>query len=633
MGWVDQVMRLEPGDRVNAFFKVNDGRLRLWKNGLPFDFETRLEELEHSDRLWHRPGVCHRTKPWSIQLEVGSVADVHFEVGDDGRRSTSTDIGIILSEPMDGRVQVQFQDTIQQTVPLGWIVRLREWAVGDRVQAHFKTGGGEKSTDTDVATVMSSSLLEVELYFDDGIQQHVSKAWVTERIRDWHAEVSELAPGDVVIAHFKRPGNHCRSVQTDRGIVVSILPRGEVSVTFQDDITQVVPKGWIQAVATRWTGQRDEFAKDKAEIVAFESKRLSRAEPQSAARTETKRERGGAAEHPPFWAEQGGSTNRVQDDLFKVHVEVIPDAVEVFWEQARDLLSAITWARLSPTGGLTTDLSHSLCEVYTAVGGLKLTGRSPDLPIFLRQRANAAAASGAGSHRPGLQVAWRLIFQERVDHTMGLVSVPSFADISQPEPQRQSFTFALAVEKSANCAWAGVFGEGFVNVGLVEWVAARKDSAEASTAHAVKSEAEDEHRHPSMPCFFLGICVIGFLKGVQWFGNAAKFPLFQELRFRCDYHLNRHGEIAQVKVWFLPSPLNFEYGGEQTITERRAQVGTAMPGQEDEIALGVTPQMGDRSRWSFSLVIRWLIGDHLADPVRHGLGDERKLLQRNSAVL
>ncbi len=138
-----------------------------------------------------------------------------MKVGDDGRRSTNTDIGIILSEPMDGRVQVQFQakraiggvswdvgdggewpfdifvsinspwyslwkipirytiwfvksnhinfnqlistivglrvsqhfvevgleqsssrqDTIQQTVPLGWIVRLREWEVGDRVQA------------------------------------------------------------------------------------------------------------------------------------------------------------------------------------------------------------------------------------------------------------------------------------------------------------------------------------------------------------------------------------------------------------------------------------------------------------------------------------------------------------------
>lgn len=35
---------------------------------------------------------------------------VHMmKVGDDGRRSTNTDIGIILSEPMDGRVQVQFQ--------------------------------------------------------------------------------------------------------------------------------------------------------------------------------------------------------------------------------------------------------------------------------------------------------------------------------------------------------------------------------------------------------------------------------------------------------------------------------------------------------------------------------------------
>ncbi|CAE7434213.1 MDM2 [Symbiodinium natans] len=270
MGWVDQVMRLEPGDRVNAFFKVNDGRgaksvktdmgsvLAVSKEDVYIVFDDNVEQ--NVPKTW----VCHRARPWNLQVEVGSVADVHFEVGEDGRRSTSTDIGIILSDPIDGRVQVQFQDTIQQTVPLGWIVRLREWAVGDRVQAHFKTGGGEKSTDTDVATVMSSSLLEVELYFDDGIQQNVSKAWVTERIRDWYAEVLELAPGDVVVAHFKRPGNHCRSVQTDRGIVLTLLPRGEVSVMFQDDITQVIPKGWIQAVATRWSGQRDEFARDKA---------------------------------------------------------------------------------------------------------------------------------------------------------------------------------------------------------------------------------------------------------------------------------------------------------------------------------------------------------------------------------
>ena len=84
--------------------------------------------------------------------------------------------------------------------------------IQDLRQAHFKTGGGEKSTDTDVATVMSSSLLEailvngplahligyclawtwilrsknqVELYFDDGIQQSVSKAdlWIMNMVR------------------------------------------------------------------------------------------------------------------------------------------------------------------------------------------------------------------------------------------------------------------------------------------------------------------------------------------------------------------------------------------------------------------------------------------------------------------
>ena len=53
--------------------------------------------------------VCHRCRPWALPVEVGSVADVHFEVGDDGRRSSGTDVGIVLSEPIDGRVQVQFQ--------------------------------------------------------------------------------------------------------------------------------------------------------------------------------------------------------------------------------------------------------------------------------------------------------------------------------------------------------------------------------------------------------------------------------------------------------------------------------------------------------------------------------------------
>jgi len=138
-----------------------------------------------------------------------------------------------------------------------------------------------------------------------------------------------------------------------------------------------------------------------------------------------------------------------------------------------------------------------------------------------------------------------------------------------------SFNFALAVEKTANC---------FVNVGLVEWLAARQESEgtvnDESLAEVlkVKSEAEDnvpggwlpeQHVHENPKQMMLGC-----RKGVQWFGNAAKVPLFQDnimegslLRFRCDYHLNRQGDIAQVKIWFLPSPVNFEYGGQHTITE------------------------------------------------------------------
>ncbi|CAE7942483.1 mdm2 [Symbiodinium necroappetens] len=369
MGWVEQVMRLEPGDRVNAYFKVNDGRgaksvktdmgsvLAVSKEDVYIVFDDNVEQ--NVPKTW----VCHRARPWNLQVEVGSVADVHFEVGEDGRRSTSTDIGIVLSDPIDGRVQVQFQDTIQQTVPLGWIVRLREWAVGDRVQAHFKTGGGEKSTDTDVATVMSSSLLEVDLYFDDGIQQNVSKAWVTERVRDWHAEVSELSSGDVVIAHFKRPGNHCRSVQTDRGIVLTILQRGEVSVMFQDDITQVIPKGWIQAVATRWSGQRDEFARDKA-----------------------------------------------------------PDGSNVV-EASHTLVHK----------GLNSSLQR-FCRV---------TMKGPEDYRTIRLEPSAVRCRPAEAWHAGR---WK-----------------------PPLGSTSSFSFALAVEKSVNC---------YVNVGLVEWKAARKEADE-----------------------------------------------------------------------------------------------------------------------------------------------------------
>ncbi|CAE7259088.1 mdm2 [Symbiodinium sp. CCMP2456] len=579
MGWVEQVMRLEPGDRVNAYFKVNDGRgaksvktdmgsvLAVSKEDVYIVFDDNVEQ--NVPKTW----VCHRARPWNLQVEVGSVADVHFEVGEDGRRSTSTDIGIVLSDPIDGRVQVQFQDTIQQTVPLGWIVRLREWAVGDRVQAHFKTGGGEKSTDTDVATVMSSSLLEVDLYFDDGIQQNVSKAWVTERVRDWHAEVSELSSGDVVIAHFKRPGNHCRSVQTDRGIVLTILQRGEVSVMFQDDITQVIPKGWIQAVATRWSGQRDEFARDKAEIVSFESSKQRSQRIAPANSTECvicmDAKPNGVIVHGDTCHQSTCYTcaKRLQraGDSCPICREVIDQVCKLHGDVFSSPAALIR--RLSAAS-----IHAGLDKEYNRFCRVTMKGPEDYRTIRLEPsavRCRPAEAWHAGRWKPPLGSTW-------------------------------SFSFALAVEKSVNC---------YVNVGLVEWKAARKEADEdnqqdpvadaASTQSLadilkVKSDAEDEVPGGWLPEQHVDEnprqMMLGCRKGVQWFGNAAKYPLFQDnimagslLRFRCDYHLNRQGDIAQVKIWMLASPIHFEYGGEHTV-----KVGSSVeqPGEEDSNRLG-----------------------------------------------
>eukprot|EP00927_Polykrikos_kofoidii_P040557 TRINITY_DN34645_c0_g1_i2.p1 TRINITY_DN34645_c0_g1~~TRINITY_DN34645_c0_g1_i2.p1 ORF type:complete len:481 (-),score=87.92 TRINITY_DN34645_c0_g1_i2:76-1518(-) len=268
MGWVEQVVRLQAGDRVMSFFKVNDGTAaKSLKTDVGSVLQVGLDDIQvvfddNVEQNVLKTWVVQRTRLWDLTVEIGDVADVYFEVGEDGRRSALPDIGIVVGSLNEGRIAVQFQDGVRQTVPLGWVELLREWGAGDRVQCYFKTGGGEKSNDPDVATILTTSLLEAEVYFDDGIQQCVTKAWVTERVRNWSLEVSDLAVGDVVVAHFKRPGNHCRSVQTDQGIVLSILPKGQVSIMFQDDVTQVIPMGWVESVATRWSGQREQMTQD-----------------------------------------------------------------------------------------------------------------------------------------------------------------------------------------------------------------------------------------------------------------------------------------------------------------------------------------------------------------------------------
>mmetsp|Transcript_89746 Transcript_89746/g.159531 ORF Transcript_89746/g.159531 Transcript_89746/m.159531 type:complete len:586 (+) Transcript_89746:88-1845(+) len=150
-----------------------------------------------------------------------------------------------------------------------------------------------------------------------------------------------------------------------------------------------------------------------------------------------------------------------------------------------------------------------------------------------------------------------------------------------------SFSFSVAVESTESS---------YVNIGLVEWLSTRKekkkgartDGAEAPAEDAklsladlmeVKSVAEDT----APPGGFLAQqhvsenpkqMMLGCRKGVHWFGNSMKYALFKDdicagsvLHFRCDYHLNRHGEPVQVKLWLLPSPVVFQRQGKRNIKE------------------------------------------------------------------
>lgn len=141
-----------------------------------------------------------------------------------------------------------------------------------------------------------------------------------------------------------------------------------------------------------------------------------------------------------------------------------------------------------------------------------------------------------------------------------------------------SFPFTVAIEHTENS---------FVNVGLVEWLADRSDGEPARTKHTSMSLAEllklktiSEDEKPSdfvaeqqaseSPLQMM----LGCRKGVRWFGNGVKFPLLEDglcdgsvLRFRCDYHIDKHGDIVQVQLWLMPSPVVFEFQGKKTIQD------------------------------------------------------------------
>jgi len=150
-----------------------------------------------------------------------------------------------------------------------------------------------------------------------------------------------------------------------------------------------------------------------------------------------------------------------------------------------------------------------------------------------------------------------------------------------------SFSFSVAIESTESS---------YLNIGLVEWLATRKEektglgslgpgaaAEDATVSLADLLEGNSQAEDTSPPGGYLAQqhvsenpkqMMLGCRKGVRWFGNSMKYALFQDdlctgsvLHFRCDYHLTRNGDPAQVKLWLLPSPVVFQRQGKRSTKE------------------------------------------------------------------
>jgi len=170
-----------------------------------------------------------------------------------------------------------------------------------------------------------------------------------------------------------------------------------------------------------------------------------------------------------------------------------------------------------------------------------------------------------------------------------------------------SFSFDVAMTRTVNS---------FINVGLVEWLATAKGDAAlpgsppssqtpppaaAAAARLGGDVGEGEHAAATASAGrplsqVTGACgeeeeraaassvawqhvhenprqmMLGFRKGVKWYGDAGQEPLFKDdlcegtlLRFRCDQTLSPDGEIVQLTLWLLPSRIVFRNGGQQCV--------------------------------------------------------------------
>lgn len=157
-------------------------------------------------------------------------------------------------------------------------------------------------------------------------------------------------------------------------------------------------------------------------------------------------------------------------------------------------------------------------------------------------------------------------------------------------PSTWSYSFDVLLTKTTNS---------FVNVGLVEWVAAVKEDLAAGGTASLVATAAAANDGPNAGTLevslarLLGVpqgdewttepswqavtenprqMMLGFRKGVKWYGNNISEPLFKDdlcegtqLHFRCDNIFDTSGRVVKVQLWLLPSPVIFRTRGWQLV--------------------------------------------------------------------
>lgn len=148
-----------------------------------------------------------------------------------------------------------------------------------------------------------------------------------------------------------------------------------------------------------------------------------------------------------------------------------------------------------------------------------------------------------------------------------------------PDPVAWNYTFDVAILRTSNS---------FINVGLVEWSSQSKEPQPLSADRMLRTlsagpmhlsellEAQCSDDHDGGASESRRQMMIGCKKGVKWYGSSRNGQTQSEtmfkddlcegttLRFCCECTFTGTDSL-QVRLWLLPSVVNFYRGGQQMV--------------------------------------------------------------------